>query len=478
MFVKEKFSAAGEFLKTKARLVAGGDGQDRALYDNISSPTVSLEAVMAILAIAAIQSRKLALVDITGAYLECVMPEGDEVLMELDALLTSILRELDPSVIPFINEHGKVIVKLNRALYGCVQSARLWFEKLRDTLIDIGFIANPYDPCTFNMMKDGVQITVAFHVDDLLITSTSEDNINFTINQLKSKFSAVSETRGDVLSYLGMQIKVNSDFIEVNMSGYIDKILQDRDSQKVSSTPAGPNLLEHDDSVQLLNGAEQKLFHADVAKALFLAKRVMYQIMPAISVLAGRVTKATKEDQNKLDKVYAYIRASRDLSLKFKRGGIIDLKCFADASWAVHMDRHGRTGIVVMLANCCVGAWSYKQKMITLSSTEAEIVALSDAAKIIMWFRLWLTAQGILLGATPIFQDNESVLKLMMNERRANQRTRHLDVRLFYPQDLVLAKEITLKWIATLDMIADLMTKPVQGASFTRLTNLLTGNSV
>ena len=41
MFLKEKFNGDGTFDKLKARLVAGGDGQDRSLYDNLSSPTVS-----------------------------------------------------------------------------------------------------------------------------------------------------------------------------------------------------------------------------------------------------------------------------------------------------------------------------------------------------------------------------------------------------------------------------------------------------
>jgi hypothetical protein len=63
MFLKEKFTSDGEFEKLKARLVAGGDSQDKALYDNISSPTVAQETVMMVLAIAAIEKRKIATID-------------------------------------------------------------------------------------------------------------------------------------------------------------------------------------------------------------------------------------------------------------------------------------------------------------------------------------------------------------------------------------------------------------------------------
>ena len=67
MFLKEKYDAAGVFDKLKARLVAGGDGQDREQFDNLSCPTVTQETVMMVLAIAAVEKRKLMTIDITGA---------------------------------------------------------------------------------------------------------------------------------------------------------------------------------------------------------------------------------------------------------------------------------------------------------------------------------------------------------------------------------------------------------------------------
>jgi hypothetical protein len=69
-----------------------------------------------------------------------------------------------------------------------------------------------------------------------------------------------------------------------------------------------------------------------------------------------------------------------------------------DASRAVHNDRHGRAGIVAMLAGCCFGSWTCKQKMLTLSSTESKIDAISDGVKNIMWFKRWLIAQGHEVG--------------------------------------------------------------------------------
>ena len=75
MFLKEKFISTGAFEKLKARLVAGGNQQDKTLYDNLSSPTVSKSAVFAIAAIAAAEGRVVAAVDIGGAYLNADMHE-------------------------------------------------------------------------------------------------------------------------------------------------------------------------------------------------------------------------------------------------------------------------------------------------------------------------------------------------------------------------------------------------------------------
>ncbi len=74
MILKEKFDADGKFEKIKARLAAGGNLlQDKSLlYESLSSPTVSMEAViiMMVIAIAAIEKRQMRSYDIVGAYLE------------------------------------------------------------------------------------------------------------------------------------------------------------------------------------------------------------------------------------------------------------------------------------------------------------------------------------------------------------------------------------------------------------------------
>ena len=67
-------------------------------------------------------------------------------------------------------------------MYGCIESALLWYETLRDSLLSIGMEANPEDPCVFNIKRDGAQCTVAVYVDDLLITSQSETLTEYVLD--------------------------------------------------------------------------------------------------------------------------------------------------------------------------------------------------------------------------------------------------------------------------------------------------------
>ena len=69
IFLKQKNNPDGSFYKLKARLVAEGDQQDKSLYEDLSSPTVSTSAVFTLLAVAAHEERRVAVVDISGAYL-------------------------------------------------------------------------------------------------------------------------------------------------------------------------------------------------------------------------------------------------------------------------------------------------------------------------------------------------------------------------------------------------------------------------
>ena len=475
LFLKEKYDATGVFEKIKARLVAGGHLQDKTIYDSLSSPTVSLEALMIVLGIAAVEGRTIVSVDITGAYLECDLPEDDEVIMLIDSKLVSFLREIDPSVEQFRNEKGEVFVKLNKALYGCVQSSLLWYNKLVGVLEAAGFKANDYDACVFNKGEGSSQVTIAFHVDDLLVTGVDPKLVEATVAMLEANFNQVTVNRCKQHSYLGMNIVVRDDGIAVDMIAYIEKVIDGRHSGKKVTTPAEDTLLEVSETSPALSAEEAVKFHSDVAKLLFLAKRARLETLLAISFLASRVSAPTEEDKLKLQRVLDYLATTKHVVLLLKRGQTVTLDAFVDASYGNDVGGRSRTGVVLYMAGAAIAAWTSKQKLVTKSSTEAEIVAMSDGLTQILWAREFVIDQGYELPATVVHEDNMGVIKLLASKRTAKQRTKHLNVRFFFATDRILSGHIVLEYVPTAMMIADMFTKPLVGNAFRQIMLLMYG---
>ena len=110
MFLKKKFLATGEFEKLKARLVAGGNEQDKNFYDDLSAPTVSTCAVFTLLSIAAHEGRKAAVVDIGGAFLNAEMKTRVDVHMRLDRTMSDLIVRLSPEYDPYRDAKGCIIV--------------------------------------------------------------------------------------------------------------------------------------------------------------------------------------------------------------------------------------------------------------------------------------------------------------------------------------------------------------------------------
>jgi len=75
--------------------------------------------------------------------------------MELEPLLVSILGKVAPEIKPYVDEKGRLLVKLTKAMYGTLDAAKIWYEKLTGVLKDMGFVPNEVDPCVLNKMVNG-----------------------------------------------------------------------------------------------------------------------------------------------------------------------------------------------------------------------------------------------------------------------------------------------------------------------------------
>jgi hypothetical protein len=77
------------------------------------------------------------------------------------------------------------------------------------------------------------------------------------------------------------------------------------------------------------------------------------------------------------------------------------------------------------------------------------------------------------MEAATIFQDNKSTLAMIEKGRSGNKSTRHINIRYFYLKNKIEDGEVVLEYLPTQEMIADILTKPLQGEAFERLRDSL-----
>lgn len=463
MFLKAKYDGMGEFEKIKARLVANGSQQELKPRIETASPTVAMESVLMCLTVAAKRREMIAIADIGSAYLNAKMT-GEAVHMELDATLVNILVKICPHVEDFVDQNGKLIVQLDQALYGCVQSALLWYQTMSDFLTSLGFKANHTDMCVWCKDHQGDQITVLLYVDDLLILSVSDGAIEEFLNDLKVRFMEVKRSREANLSYLGMHIKwgeENENRVTVSMAPYVKNVLQEYNVSGKASSPALSNIFEPEEESAVLGETDRKEFHTIVAKLLYLANRTRPDIMLAIAYLATRVNFATIDDRRKLDRVMKYLNSTSEKALTL-RGEGDKLETFIDAAFALHDDAKSHTGMVVKLYGDTVLVKSSKQKIVTRDSTEAELVALSDKILVPIRCREFLNAQGVDIGVPVVYQDNMSTISLV-TKGGGKYRNKYIHVRQQDVLQMARDGDVDIRYVRTGDMEADGCTKPLQG---------------
>ena len=468
----------------KGRMVADGRPQKHWYHGkSYYAPTVSTEGFMLSCAIDAKERRCTAACDVTGAYLNANM--RDTVIIVLEGSMVDYMITANPDYAKYVyvdkNGKKKLYLQLAKALYGCIQSALLWWQTLYGTLYEQGFRLNPYDNCIANkVLDDGTQCTVCWYVDDLKISHAREEVVDEVITLIEKEYGKLQVQKGPRFEYLGMQIEYTNDGeVKIGMLSYIDDAIDCFNEALGTSarTPAGEGLFKVTKSEQLPE-AKRKVFHSCVAKLLYLGKHGRPDILLPVSYLTSRTTLATRSDWEKLRRVLSYLKGTKQLLLTLSIDNLTVVKTWVDASFAVHEDMKSHTGGVIMMGKGALFASSKRQKINTKSSIEAELVGAGDILPQTIWTNHFLDAQGYNVEESRFFQDNESTMKLERNGRSsAGQRSRHINIRYFFIKDRIEKGEINLIYCNTKDMLADYFTKPLQGSVFTRFRDVIMGSS-
>ena len=153
------------------------------------------------------------------------------------------------------------------------------------------------------------------------------------------------------------------------------------DITKNASTPAENFLFNIRESPTV---SEEKAdnFHSVVASLLFISRRCRFDIQMAIGFLCTRVSEPTKDDWNKLKRVLQYLRGTIDLVLTLGVDNLTKMKSWVDVSYGVHNDCKSHTGGASSWGWGVLNTKCQKQKLNVKSSTEGEIVGVSDFCQI------------------------------------------------------------------------------------------------
>ena len=186
MFMVEKRNG---ILKTRGC----ADGRRQRLWtdkNDVSSPTPSIESIKYILALIALERRDVATFDLPAQFLQTEMEET--LYLAIRGVVALLLVESDPKRWGkhLRKENGRAViyVKCNKAIYGTLNAAILAYKKLTNHLKEWGFKVNDYDPCVWNKMVNGSQLTVVFHVDDGMVSHANPLVVTHFLRRLESVY--------------------------------------------------------------------------------------------------------------------------------------------------------------------------------------------------------------------------------------------------------------------------------------------------
>ena len=459
---KDVVSETGEHsIKHKARLVTRGFQQKYGIdYSETYAPVVQFCTLRMFFALTVHHDLHCDQMDVKTAFLY-----GD---LEQDIFMEQPEGFID-------SKHPDHVCKLQKALYGLKQAPRQWHAKIDDFLISqLDFQSSPYDPCFYVRYRDDSMIIIALYVDDILLASSSRD----MLDELKAEFSKRFEMKdcGRVRVCLGLEIARNTSkgLLHLNQSRYAEKVLERFGMENASPvvTPMQAQISVADTETEPIDST---LYRRAIGSLMYLAVGTRPDIAFAVGRLAQFVEAPTKALWVAVKRVLRYIAGTRDFGVMYKATATLAPVGYSDSDWGgCTINRKSTSGYVFKMAGGAVSWKSRKQSCVAQSSSEAEYMALSAAVKEAIWLRNIVGFSSSTNPADPILinVDNQGSIKMARNDA-SGTRTKHIDIRYHFVRDCLLEGMFDIDYCPTSDMVADVLTKPLQRIQFVKLRELM-----
>lgn len=363
------------------------------------------------------------------------------------------------------------------------QAGLNWYNCVSEFFIFIGFHVCASDNCTFvrDQHSDSIVIIIIY-VDDILVSARDLNLIVSIKDQIKRRFQV--EDSGIIHYYLGITVQRNNTTGEyyMNQKSYIEELSKKFNVRSNSSidTPLPFNFKYNIEESTRISPIESQYVDKFPIRQIigainYVAICTRPDISYAISLLARYQDKPNLSVCQAIIHLLKFLLNTKNYDLRFS-GSHITLVGYSDSDWAGDSDsRKSTTGYILFIGNSPVNWQSKLQPLVTMSSTEAEYVALSTTAQENLCIKFLLKELGYsMIMPTTIYGDNQGAIQLTINHAQ-HKRTRHIDIKFHYVRDLETKGEIVISKIPTESMVADLLTKNTSKKVYHSLIQSLLG---
>ncbi|KAJ5101017.1 hypothetical protein N7456_007069 [Penicillium angulare] len=438
-----KFDSDGFLVKLKARICVRGDLQKITAEEKYSA-TLAARTARAVLALVAAFDLDTYQFDAVNAFLNSILDE--EVITEF----------------PEGYRQPGQCWRLRKALYGLRKSPRLWQREATKILTKLGFQVVQEDLCLF--VSDG--IIIFFYVDDIIIVNHPSQAEQ--ARELRQQLAHEWELRdiGESAWFLGIRITRDRDrkALWLCQDSYISSMASryHLTHLRQTATPL-PNTLFQEFNGKATPGQIHE-FQQKVGSALYVTTITRPDVAKHIAVLAQFLRNPGPEHLDAINRVIAYLYHTRSYAITYRPRQSDEIEAvsfFTDASFADNPDRKSSEGYICMIFGGPVEWRAGKQRTVTTSTTEAELLAISEGAKTIqMWKRLFTAIRFDPEHPLSIKCDNQQTVGLLTKEQpQLRTKLRHVDIHHHWLRQEVQAENITVQWTETNEMIADGLTK-------------------
>ena len=362
-----------------------------------------------------------------------------------------------------------IVCRLQKSIYGLKQSPRALYGRINEFFLSNGFIQSDADHSLF--INYDKQIIILLYVDDLVLASPTKGTINWVRVKLHQEFDMTD--LGELSTFLVLEIQRNRSnrTLFLSQKTYIQKIIDNMGMEDCNptTTPGDQQIrLEKSSSTFEATAADRLRYQSAVGSLM----NAMLGSRPDISYAVAKVRQFSVNPNSThwtaVKRIFRYLAGTSNRGLYYGLEGIgIG---FTDADWSSGNDRKSIGGFTFLLNGAAISWNSKKQSTVALSSTEAEYMALTQAAKEAIWLQRLLFDLGARKHAGEvgnIYINNQGELALAKNPE-FHARTKHIDIQYHFIREHVDSGKITLGYCSTNEMTADIFTKALPQPAFTK----------